>query len=72
MGYLFQNLEVILVFQHRLYNSQHQYILKELDQYEIENLLEFNKELFLEFNKKFPKIILNKPEMSTFENMLEF
>ncbi len=48
------------------------YILRELEQYEIKKLLEFNKELFLEFNKKFPKIILSKPEMSTFENMLEF
>jgi len=37
-----------------------------------ENLLEFNKDLFKEFDKKFPKIVLYKPEISTFENMLEF
>jgi hypothetical protein len=48
------------------------YILRELKEDEIKKLLEFNKNLFQEFDKKFPKIILNKPEMSTFENMLEF
>jgi len=48
------------------------YILRELEQDEIKNLLKFNEKLFLEFNKKFPKIILNKPEMCTFENMLAF
>ena len=39
---------------------------------EIKKLLEFNKNLFQKFDKEVPKIILNKPEMSTFENMLEF
>ena len=48
------------------------YILRELKEDEIKKLLEFNKDLFQEFDKKFPKIILNKPEMSTFDNMLEF
>ena len=48
------------------------YILRELTEDEIKNLLEFNKDLFKEFDKKFPKIVLHKPEMSTFENMLEF
>jgi hypothetical protein len=46
--------------------------LRELKEDEIKKLLEFNKDLFQEFDKKFPKIILNKPEMSTFDNMLEF
>ena len=48
------------------------YILRELKEDEIKKLLEFNKNLFQEFDKEFPKIILNKPEMSTFESMLEF
>ena len=48
------------------------YILRELKEDEIKNLLEFNKNLFQEFNKEVAKIILNKPNMSTFENMLEF
>ena len=48
------------------------YILRELKEDEIKSLLEFNKDLLKEFNKKFPKIVLNKPEMTTFENMLEF
>ena len=48
------------------------YILRELKEGEIKKLLKFNKDLFQEFDKKFPKIILNKPEMSTFDNMLEF
>ena len=48
------------------------YILRELKEDEIKKLLEFNKDLFHEFDKKFPKIILNKPEMCTFEDMLEF
>ena len=48
------------------------YILRELKEDEIKNLLEFNKNLFQEFNKEVAKIILNKPKMSTFENMLEF
>ena len=48
------------------------YILRELKEDEIKKLLEFNKNLFQEFDKEFPKIILNKPKMSTFENMLEF
>ena len=48
------------------------YILRELAQAEIKKLLEFNKNLFIEFNKKFPKIVLSKPEMCTFENMLAF
>ena len=48
------------------------YILRELKEDEIKKLLEFNKNLLQEFDKEFPKIILNKPEMSTFENMLEF
>jgi len=48
------------------------YILRELEQDEIKKLLEFNNKLFREFNKKFPKIVLSKPEMCTFENMLAF
>jgi hypothetical protein len=48
------------------------YILRELKEDEIKKLLKFNKDLFQEFDKEFPKIVLNKPEMSTFENMLEF
>jgi hypothetical protein len=48
------------------------YILRELKEDEIKKLLEFNKNLFQEFDKELPKIMLNKPEMSTFENMLEF
>ena len=48
------------------------YILRELNQIEINNLIEFNKKLFLDFSKKFPKITFSKPEMCTFENMLEF
>ena len=48
------------------------YILRELNQIEIKNLIEFNKNLSLDFSKKFPKITFTKPEMCTFENMLEF
>ena len=48
------------------------YILRKLKEGEIRKLLEFNKDLFQKFDKKFPKIVLYKPEMSTFENMLEF
>ena len=48
------------------------YILRELNQIEIKNLIEFNKKLSLEFKKKFPKITFTKPEMCTFEDMLEF
>jgi hypothetical protein len=48
------------------------YILRELKEDEIKKLLEFNKNLFQQFDKEIPKIILNKPEMSTFKNMLEF
>ena len=48
------------------------YILRELKEDEIKKLLEFNKNLFQEFDKEVPKIILNKPEMSIFDNMLEF
>ena len=48
------------------------YILRELKEDEIKKLLKFNKNLFKEFDKEFPKIVLDKPEMSTFENMLEF
>jgi hypothetical protein len=48
------------------------YILRELKEDEIKKLLEFNKNLFQEFDKEVTKIILNKPKMSTFENMLEF
>ena len=48
------------------------YILRELSEIEISNLIEFNKKLFLDFSKKFPKITFSKPEMCTFENMLEF
>ena len=48
------------------------YILRELNQIEINNLIEFNKKLSLDFSKKFPKITFTKPEMCTFEDMLEF
>ena len=48
------------------------YILRELNKNEIKSLIEFNKQLSLDFSKKFPKIILTKPEMCTFEDMLEF
>ena len=48
------------------------YILRELKEDEIKKLLEFNKNLFQEFDKEVPKIILNKPEIYTFDNMLEF
>ena len=48
------------------------YILRELNQIEIKNLIEFNKQLALDFSKKFPKITFTKPEMCTFEDMLEF
>ena len=48
------------------------YILRELNQIEIKNLIEFNKKLSFDFSKKFPKITFTKPEMCTFENMLEF
>ena len=48
------------------------YILRELNQIEIKNLIEFNKKLSLDFIKKFPKITFTKPEMCTFEDMLEF
>ena len=48
------------------------YILRELNQIEIKNLIEFNKKLSLDFKKKFPKITFTKPEMCTFEDMLEF
>ena len=48
------------------------YILRKLKEGEIKKLLEFNKDLFQEFDKKFPKIVLYKPEMSIFKNMLEF
>ena len=48
------------------------YILRELNQIEINNLIEFNNKLSLEFSKKFPKITFIKPEMCTFEDMLEF
>ena len=48
------------------------YILRELNQIEIKNLIEFNKKLSLDFSKKFPKITFTKPEMCTFEDMLEF
>ena len=36
----------------------------------LERIKNFNE--FKEFDKKLPKIVLHKPEMSTFENMLEF
>ena len=48
------------------------YILRELNQIEIKNLIEFNKQLAFEFRKKIPKITFTKPEMCTFEDMLEF
>ena len=48
------------------------YILRKLKEGEIRKLLEFNKDLFQKFDKKFPKIVLYKPEMSIFKNMLEF
>jgi hypothetical protein len=48
------------------------YILRELNKNEIKSLIEFNKQLSLDFRKKFPKITLKKPEMCTFEDMLEF
>ena len=48
------------------------YILRELNKNEIKSLIEYNKKLFFDFSKKFPKIILTKPEMCTFEDMLEF
>jgi hypothetical protein len=48
------------------------YILRKLNKNEIKNLIEFNKQLFFDFSKKFPKISFTKPEMCTFEDMLEF
>ena len=48
------------------------YILRELNRTEIKNLIEFNKKLFYDFSKRFPKLTLEKPEMYTFEDMLEF
>ena len=48
------------------------YILRELNQIEIKYLIEFNKKLSLDFSKKFTKITFTKPEMCTFEDMLEF
>jgi len=51
---------------------EYKYILRELNEIEINNLIEFNKKLFLDFSKKFPKITFTKPEMCTFEDMLEF
>ena len=48
------------------------YILRELNKNEIKSLIEFNKQLSLDFSKKFPKITLTKPEICTFEDMLEF
>ena len=48
------------------------YILRKLNKNEIKSLIEYNKKLFFDFSKKFPKIILTKPEMCTFEDMLEF
>ena len=48
------------------------YILRELNKNEIKSLIEFNKQLSFDFRKKFPKITLKKPEMCTFEDMLEF
>ena len=48
------------------------YILRELSEIEIKNLIEFNKKLFYDFSKRFPKLTLKKPEMYTFEDMLEF
>jgi hypothetical protein len=46
--------------------------LRELNKNEIKSLIEFNKKLSFDFRKKFPKITLTKPEMCTFEDMLEF
>jgi len=48
------------------------YILRELNKTEIKNLIEFNKKLFFDFSKRFPKLTFEKPEMFTFEDMLEF
>ena len=48
------------------------YILRKLNKNEIKSLIEYNKKLFFDFSKKFSKIILTKPEMCTFEDMLEF
>jgi len=48
------------------------YILRELNRTEIKNLIEFNNKLFFDFSKRFPKLTLEKPEMYTFEDMLEF
>ena len=48
------------------------YILRELNKNEIKSLIEFNKQLSFDFSKKFPKITLTKPEICTFEDMLEF
>ncbi|MDC0454787.1 DUF1868 domain-containing protein [Candidatus Pelagibacter sp.] len=48
------------------------YILRELNKNEIKSLIEFNKQLSFDFSKKFPKITLTKPEMCTFDDMLEF
>ena len=48
------------------------YILRELNKKEIKSLIEFNKQLSFDFSKKFPKITLSKPEICTFEDMLEF
>jgi hypothetical protein len=48
------------------------YILRELNKNEIKSLIEFNKQLSFDFSKKFPKITLTRPEMCTFEDMLEF
>ena len=48
------------------------YILRELNKIEINNLIEFNKKLSSDFSKKFIKITFIKPEMCTFEDMLEF
>ena len=48
------------------------YILRELNKNEIKSLIEFNKQLSFDFSKKFPKITITKPEMCTFEDMLEF
>ena len=51
--------------------NKNNHLVLEIDRHKYK-YLEFNKDLFQEFDKKFPKIILNKPEMSTFDNMLEF
>ena len=48
------------------------YILRELNQIEIKNLIEFNKKISLDFSKKITKITFIKPEICTFEDMLEF